>query len=149
MASTYELVQDFNRRNKGTVRWFRTRKHADLVDRSLNPNEKVLFAFVGQYDDSHGTLFDTAVLALTNDRVIVAQDRLILGYKVISITPDMFNDISIDAGLIWGFVTIDTIKEKIYFSNMSKKGLLEIKKMISSYMLEAKKKFYSQKNENS
>ena len=44
-------------------------------------------------------------------------------------------------------ITIDTIKETIYFSNLSKQALSEIQKEITSYMMEAKAKYYK-KEEN-
>ena len=46
----------------------------------------------------------------------------------------------INVGIIWGTVTIDTMKEVIYFSNISKKALPEIQITINSYMVEARKK---------
>ena len=140
MASTYELVKDFKRRYPKTICWWRTRKHSALVDQNLNPNEEVIYAFAAQNDDDHGSIFNTAVLALTNERLIVAQDRLVVGYQVTSITPDLYNDMEIEGGIIWGTVTIDTIKETIYFSNIDKKALPEIQIKISSFMNEAKKK---------
>ena len=48
----------------------------------------------------------------------------------------------VHAGIIWGMITIDTIKETIYFSNLSKQALPEIQKEITSYMMEAKTKYY-------
>ena len=39
-------------------------------------------------------------------------------------------------------ITIDTMKETIYFSNLSKQALPEIQKEITSYMMEAKTKYY-------
>ena len=77
---------------------------------------------------------------MTSQRIIVAQDRLIVGYKVSSITPELYNDMQINAGIIWGTITIDTMKEVVYFSNISKKALTEIQTTINSYMLEEKKK---------
>ena len=53
----------------------------------------------------------------------------------------------VHAGIIWGMITIDTIKETIYFSNLSKQALSEIQKEITSYMMEAKAKYYK-KEEN-
>ena len=52
----------------------------------------------------------------------------------------MFNDIKINAGLCWGTVVIDTIKEVVYLTNISKKALPEIQKTISKFMITEKKK---------
>lgn len=141
--NTYEYVKKFKEKYPKTIDWFRTKKHAILVDKNLNPNEEVIYAFAAQNDQSHGSIFNTAVLALTNQRLIVAQDRLLIGYQVSSVTPDLYNDMQINAGIIWGNITIDTIKEKIYFSNIDKKALSEIQVEISTFMINAKKKHYN------
>ena len=114
----------------------------------MNSDEKVLYAFAAQNDDSHRSIFNTAVLALTNERLLIAQDYIILGYRLNSVTPDLYNDLQIYAGIIWGTVTIDTAKEVLNFSNISKKALPEIQTSISSFMIEAKKK-YPQKPKDS
>lgn len=146
MASTYEIVKQFKNKYPGTICW-RLKKHAQLVDQNLYPDEEVIYAFAAQNNTSHRTIFDTAILAMTNKRIIIAQDYLLPGYDVNSITPDLYNDMQINAGIIWGMITIDTIKETIYFSNISKKALPEIQKEITSYMMEAKTKYYK-KEEN-
>ena len=53
----------------------------------------------------------------------------------------MFNDLKITSGLIWGKVHIDTVKEHIFLSNIDKKALVEIETVISTYMMEEKKKY--------
>ena len=120
MNSTYDLVKEFKKKYPATICW-RIKKHAALVDKNLNPNEKVLYAFAAQNNQAHSSIFDTGVLALTNERIIIVQDRIIVGYKVNTITPDLYNDMQINAGIIWGVVTIDTLKETIIFSNISKR----------------------------
>ena len=147
MVSTYELVKTFKDKYKSTLCW-RIKKHSALIDRNLNNNEKVLYAFAAQYNDSHSNIFDTAVLALTSERIIIAQDRILTGYKINTVTPDLYNDMQIDAGIIWGSITIDTIKETVTFSNISKKALSEIQINISSFMIEAKKQ-YAKKEKDS
>lgn len=139
--STYELVKEFKGKYKGTITWLRLKKHADLVDKHLHPGEKVIYAFAGQNDLSHGSIFNTAVMALTNKRLILAQNRIFFGYKLTFVTPDLFNDLTVDSGIIWGTIIIDTIKEVIYFSNLSKKSLIEIQTKISHYMIKAKKDY--------
>ncbi len=148
MASTYELVKDFKNRYKVTICW-RVKKHCALIDKNLNPNERVLYAFAAQNNGTHDSIFDTAVLALTSERLIIAQDRIVVGYKVSTITPDLYNDLQVNAGIIWGTVTIDTIKETVIFSNISKRALSEIQKNITSFMIEAKKKYKDREEEDS
>lgn len=145
MSSTYELVNNFKNKYPGTICW-RIKKHSKLVDQNLYPDEEVKYAFAAQNNTSHGSIFDTAVLAITNKRIIIAQDYVLVGYNLNTVTPDLYNDMQIHAGIIWGMITIDTIKETIYFSNISKKALPEIQKEITSYMMEAKAKYYNQEN---
>ena len=57
----------------------------------------------------------------------------------------MYNDMEIYKGLIWGKVTIDTVKEVVVLTNISKKALDEIETNISEFMLEAKKKYKNEK----
>ena len=135
-----QLMEEFKKKYPSTICWWRTKKHAKLVDDNLNPGEEVIYAFAAQNNNDHGNIFDTGVLALTNQRLIVAQNRLLIGYKINSITPELYNDMQINVGIIWGTVTIDTMKEVIYFSNISKKALPEIQITINSYMVEARKK---------
>ncbi len=141
MSQTYKMVKKFKKDYPFTVTWWRLKAHSKLVDRYLNSTEKLLYAFAGQNDNRNTSILNTAVLALTNERILVAQNRLIIGYKVSSVTPDLYNDVSVDSGLLWGTVRIDTVKEVIYFSNLSKRALPEIQNNISRYMTEAKKRF--------
>lgn len=133
-SKTYQLVQDFKKQYPITLSWFRVKKHVALLDKSLHDHEQVLYAFVGQWDEHDGDWVDTAVLAVTDERIIMAQDRFLGGYRVLSVTPRFFNDVEIGAGFIWGHVTICTMKEKMEFKGLAKDAVIEIKKKISSYM---------------
>ena len=53
------------------------------------------------------------LIAITNKRLIIAQKKLIFGYTFISITPDMYNDLTVNQNLFWGSIIIDTIKNEI------------------------------------
>ena len=55
------------------------------------------------------------------------------------ITPDMFNDLTLKQGIIWGRVIIDTVKEKVVLSNIDINALPEIDDHVTMYMLEQKK----------
>lgn len=44
-------------------------------------------------------------------------------------------------GLIWGKVTIDTVKEEVVITNLAKDSLREIETEISEFMMEEKKKY--------
>ena len=58
----------------------------------------------------------------------------------------MFNDLKVVAGLLWGRVLIDTIREHVVLSHLDKKSLDEIETAITTHMMEEKKKYNSYKN---
>ncbi len=137
-SETYRQLKLFKEKFPGSVTWFRLKKHCQVVDRHLNPNEKVEFIIAGQLDNNALSLFNTGVVAITNERLIVAQNRLIVGYRFSSITPDLYNDLKVDAGLIWGTIEIDTVREQIYVSNLAKAALPEIETAITTFMHDAR-----------
>ena len=73
--------------------------------------------------------------------ILLAQKRVVFWYLFYSITPDLFNDLKVTAGLIWGKVIIDTVKERIILSNIDKKALDEIETNISENMMKQKKEY--------
>lgn len=141
MGSVYDHARLFQKKYPSTVSWWRIKKHAQVIEMHLNPNEKVLYAFIGQKNDLFYDVFSTCVVALTNKRILIGQKRVVFGYFLSSITPDLFNDLEVYQGLIWGKITIDTIKEVVAISNLSKKSLPEIETNITEYMMEEKKKY--------
>lgn len=138
--SVYEKLVEFKEKYPMTVAW-RLKKHAKIVDKHLNPGEEVLYAFAAQKNESPLDIFMTSAVVLTNKRIILAQKRLIFGYFYTAITPDMFNDLTLKMGLIWGSVHIDTVKEVVKLSNIQKGALDEIETYITEYMMEEKKKY--------
>ena len=136
----YEKIVEFKKKYPMTVAW-RLKKHAKIVDNHLNPGEEVLYAFAAQKNESPLDIFMTYAVVLTNKRIILAQKRLIFGYFYTAITPDMFNDLTLKMGLIWGSVHIDTVKEVVKLSNIQKGALDEIETYITEYMMEEKKKY--------
>ncbi len=139
-GSVYRRVLEFKQRHPGTIAW-RLRANSAVVEMHLNPDEEVLYAFAAQKNDNPFNIVNTYVVALTNKRILLGRKRIIYGYFLSSITPDMFNDLKVLGGLIWGKVYIDTIKEFVTLSNISKSGLREIETEISNYMMEEKKKY--------
>lgn len=140
MSKCYEMVKRFREKYPSTVA-FIIAKHCEVIDRHLNPGEEVIYAFAAQKNDTFFQIFNTNVVALTNKRIMIATKRVIWGYFFVSITPDMFNDLTIYRGILWGNVTIDTIKEEVILSNISPKALPEIESIITEYMMEEKKKY--------
>ena len=141
MGKIYDQVAMFKAKYPGTITWWRLKKHAKVLEEHINPDEEPLFSFAGQKTSETWDFFSTAVLTVTNKRIIVGQDHILTGYTLNSVTPDMYNDLEVYAGIIWGRVTIDTIKEKIVFTNIDKKALAEIETQISSHMMEEKQKY--------
>lgn len=140
MSNVLNKLLEFKRKYSSTIMW-RLYPHSKVVEVNLHEGEEVLYAFGGQKNQNHLHIFNTYVIILTNERLIYAQKRLLIGFSFNSITPDMFNDVQITSGLIWGSVIIDTIKEVIYLTNVSKKALPEIQKTISKFMITEKKKY--------
>lgn len=136
----YKWVYRFKRKYPGTIAW-RLKKHCKVIEQHLNPDEEIKYAFVGQRNNDWYDIITTGIFVITNKRIMVASDRVLFGYFLFSITPDMFNDLTVASGLVWGRVIIDTIKEKVYVSNLSKKSLDEIETMVTEYMMEEKKEY--------
>lgn len=132
---------NFKKKYPRTITHHRLKKHSAIIDMHLNPGEIVNYAFAAQKNVKTGDFFETCVVAITNERLLIAQKRVLFGYFLNSITPDMYNDMQVRSGLIWGAVTIDTVKELVELSNIDKKALPEIETKVTSFMMEAKKKY--------
>ena len=140
MGDTYERLVNFKKRFPGTVSW-RLKAHAKVIDKHLNPEEEVQYVFAAQRGLSSFELFNTYAIAVTNKRILLVQKRLLFGYMLVSITPDMFNDLTVASGIIWGKVIIDTVKEVVTFSNISKKAVYEIETTVTEMMMREKQKY--------
>lgn len=147
MNKAYELTKIFKDKYPATIAW-RIKKHASIVSKYLNPDETIIYAFTGQKADNYYQIFNSCVVALTSKRILIGRKRVLFGYFLDSITPDMFNDLNIVSGLIWGSVNIDTIKEVVKLSCISKQALDEIETAITSFMMEEKKKYISETKES-
>ena len=71
---------------------------------------------------------------------------MLWGYFLVTITPDMFNDLTIRKGLFFGSVLIDTVKEKVSLSNIAPSALPELETVLSEYMMEEKRKYINDLN---
>jgi len=137
--SVYSWASRFKRKYSFTIA-ARIRKHSQIIERVLDKDEEVLYAFCGQKNDSNVSLFQSCVVALTNKRIIIGQNRVVYGYFITSITPDLFNDLKINSSLFWGSVIIDTNKELVQISNLDKKSLDEIETMVNRIIMEDKQR---------
>lgn len=138
--SVYEKVREFKNKYPMTIAW-RLKAHSKVIESHLNPGEEVLFAFAAQKNDNPLDIITTNVIVITNKRILLGQKRLLFGYFLVSITPDMFNDLTVSMGIIWGKIHIDTIKEVVHLSNIQREALDEIETAITEYMMEEKKKY--------
>ena len=143
MGSIYKRVLRFKQKYPNTVAW-RLQKNASIVERHLNPGEEVRYAFAAQKNDNIFNIFETAVVVLTTKRILIGRKRVLYGYFLNSITPDMFNDLKVSGGLLWGKVYIDTVKEYVTLSHISNAALTEIETEVSTYMIEEKKKYVNE-----
>lgn len=141
----YEYAKRFMDKYPGTI-GFRVKQHSKVIDKHLNPGEEIIYVFVGQKNLHSIALPNTYVIVLTNKRLLFARKRLVFGYFFYAVTPDMFNDLQVKSGIIWGKIIIDTIKEVATICNLSKKSLDEIETQITEYMMEEKKKYATSKD---
>lgn len=147
MGIVYKKALEFYKKYPMTVAW-RLEKNASVIEKHLNPGEEVLYVFCAQKNDNPFNVLTTAVVALTNKRILIGRKRVVFGYFLDSITPDLFNDLKVLSGFIWGKIYIDTVKEFVTLSNISKAALSEIETKITSFMMEEKKKYPCQNCES-
>ena len=140
MNNSYNLVRNFMNKFPMTIAW-RVKQHSKVIDKHLNNGEEILYIFAGQKNGGFTNIFNTYVIALTNKRIILATKRVVFGYFFKSITPDMYNDLTIHRGLIWGSITLDTVKEVITISNLDVRSLDDIETNVTEIMLKHKKEF--------
>ena len=146
MGEVYRRALKFKKLHPSTIGW-RIKQNANIVEKHLNPDEKVLYVFVAQKNDKPLDVLRWAVIALTDERILIGRKRVVFGYFLDSVTPDLFNDLKVKGGLIWGKVYIDTVKEFITLSNIGVEALPEIETEISRYMMEMKKAYHSRKDD--
>lgn len=137
MNSVYSHARKFKKKYPFTVAW-RLKQHSKVIQEHLNPGETVKYAFACQ-KGPHSYLMSSYVIAVTDRRLLLATKRLLFGYFYYSITPDMYNDLQVRMGLLWGHAVIDTAKEEITLTHLSKKALQEIETVITDFMINEKK----------
>ena len=140
MSEVYKKILEFKQKYPMTISW-RLKKHAKVIDKHLNPGEVVKYAFCAQKNNNPFDIITTYAIVLTNKRILLGSKRVLFGYFFTAITPDMFNDLQVSMGLIWGKVTIDTVKEVVVLSNVQREALDEIETQITEYMMKEKQKY--------
>lgn len=132
--SIYAQAKAFKKKYPMTIAW-RLRAHSKILETHLNPDEQVQFVFVAQKNNNPLDIITSYVIAITDKRIIMGQKRLLFGYFFTTITPDMFNDLSVRMGIIWGKICIDTVKEVVYLSNIQREALPVIETAITEYIM--------------
>lgn len=135
----YSLLREFRSKYPMTIGW-RLRKNSKIILDHLYDDEEIEYAFYAQKNNNPLDILGTGVVALTNKRLIIGRDRVVIGYFFDSITPDLFDDLKVKSGIILGKIEIDMVKEFIVLSDIDKRALPEIEKKITSFMYDAKKK---------
>ena len=135
----YRLAKRFTGKYFGTIA-FRLRAHSNVVAEHINPDEKLLYVFCGQKGGSNREIFLTCVVAITDQRILIGTKRVLWGYFLTTITPDLFNDLKVNSGLLFGRILIDTAKEKVAISNLAKSSLREVETAISTYINDYRRK---------
>ena len=146
-SEIYVKISDFLKKYPLTMA-FRLSKHCKIVDKHLNPGEKIIYAFPAQKNISPFDIFSTCVVVFTSKRILVAQKRVLPGYRLNSITPDMFNDFQVYKGFVFGRIDIDTVKEVVQFTNLDPRSLSEVETNLSEYLTEEKPRFIKNMKEN-
>ena len=136
----YSMLKAFKRKYPLSIGW-RLSSHTKVVEKHLNPGETVSYAFFAQRGLNPFDIFSTFVCVLTNKRILLAQKRVLFGYTFLAITPDMFNDLTVDTGIFWGEINIDTVKETVVLNHVAASSVSEIETQITEYMMEEKKKY--------
>src|SRR5690625_2147558 len=99
MDKLLSLVTEFKRKYPLTVAW-RLEKNCKVISQHLNEGEDVTFAFAAQNNNSTFNIFNTCVVALTTERLLIGYKRVVFGYYFVSITLDLYNDLEIRNGII-------------------------------------------------
>lgn len=136
----YKEAKKFKKKYPLTIAW-RLKSNVSIIEKHLNEGEIVNYVFVGQKSNSIYDIFSTGVVALTNKRILIGRKRVFFGYALDSVMPYMYNDLNVRAGVIFGKIVIDTVKEEIIFGKIDKKALNEIETNISELMIKLKKEY--------
>lgn len=115
MKTAEELSEFCHKNNLGqglTKKW--ELKHFNVIANALNQDESVKICSMLLFgaDNSDKTINGNVAIALTNKRLIIGQKKLV-GEHIISISLQNINDIYFEKKALFGYITIDTIKEKI------------------------------------
>ena len=84
----YRRVKEFKRKYPMTIA-FRLRAHAKIVSKFIGSDEEIRYVFVAQKNYQSYEIINTNIIVLTDKRLVVATKRLVFGYFLKVITPDL------------------------------------------------------------
>ena len=118
-----------------------------VVQKHLDAGETPLYTFVGQKRKDRMGRNQTAVVTITDKRILIGRSQLFhFGYTLNVITPDMFNDLRVECGPVFGSVILDTVKEKVIITHLDRRSLDDIENHVSGTMTNLKKEYLSSSN---
>ena len=86
-------------------------KHFALIESALSSDEEAIMCFMGLHNYISPTKHnENFAYAITKKRIIMAQKKLV-GETLQSVFLDNVNDVTYKSGMLFGVITIDTIKE--------------------------------------
>lgn len=141
--SIYEEAREFRKKFPLTVA-FRLKANSAVVQKHLDDGETPLYTFVGQKRKDRMGTNQTAVVTITDKRILIGRSKLFhFGYTLNVITPDMFNDLRVECGPVFGSVILDTVKEKVIITHLDRRSLDDIENNVSGTMTNLKKEYLS------
>ena len=144
--SIYEAAREFRKKHPLTVA-FRLKANSAVVQKHLDAGETPLYTFVGQKRKDRMGRNQTAVVTITDKRILIGRSKLFnFGYTLNVITPDMFNDLRVECGPVFGSVILDTVKEKVVITHLDRRSLDDIENHVSGTMTNLKKEYLSSSN---
>ena len=140
MDPVYVEVKKFKKKYPSTIAW-RLKAHSKVISNHLNKGEVIKYAFPAQKNDHPLDIITSCVVVITNKRLLIAKKRLLFGYFFTSITPDLFNDLKVKAGIFFGRIYIDTLGELVKLSKFPNSALNELETEITENIMREKKKY--------
>ena len=110
MKTGQEMYEYSEKNHFGTGMFGWGQKSFEVVAKHLLPDEEVLICFIGIHYDMSGYSNGNFAFAITNKRLILGQKK-VFGEIVQSINLCNFNDITLSAGALLGYITFDFFKE--------------------------------------
>ena len=95
----YGMVNDFLKKYPFNISW-RIKQHCKIIEKHLNSDEEIFYIFPAQKNTSSFDISSTVIVVFTNKRILIGQKKVLWGYNLLSITPDMFNDFEVYKGMI-------------------------------------------------